>query len=84
MEFHEETAKTIQSRLDVLNKGLVSENNSVQYYKTLNEKTPEDTEENIGARRMYQELMEEEKNHVEKFRDLIERWEQKLRELNAR
>ena len=84
MEFHEETAKTIQSRLDVLNKGLVSENNSVQYYKTLTEKTPEDTEENIGARRMYQELMEEEKNHVEKFRDLIERWEQKLRELNAR
>ena len=82
MKFHEETAKTIQSRLDILNKGLVSENNSVQYYKTLAEKTPEDTEENIGARRMYQELMEEEKNHVEKFRDLIERWEQKLREIN--
>ena len=61
MNFHDETTKTIKSRLDVLNKGLVSENNSVQYYKTLTEKTPEDTEENIGARRMYQELMEEEK-----------------------
>ena len=61
MKFHDETTKTIKSRLDVLNKGLVSENNSVQYYKTLTEKTPEDTEENIGARRMYQELMEEEK-----------------------
>ena len=42
----EETVKTIQARLDVLKKSLVSEENSVQYYETLLEKTPADTQEN--------------------------------------
>ena len=80
MENDKETLKTIQARLDVLRKGIVSEENSVHYYQTLIEKTPEDTESNIGMRRMYSDLMLEEKKHVERFRELISKWEQKLKE----
>ncbi|MBC8283841.1 MAG: hypothetical protein H8E32_08520 [Nitrospinae bacterium] len=83
MEFDEETIQSIQGRLNILRKGIVSEENSVNYYKTLLEKTPEDTEENIGIRRMYADLMEEEKHHVERFRELIEQWEIKLKELGG-
>ena len=53
MELNKETPATIRSRLDVLRKGIISEENSVNYYQTLIEKTPEDTESNIGMRRMY-------------------------------
>lgn len=83
MEFDEETVKTVQGRLDILRKSIVSEENSVNYYKTLLEKTPEDSEENIGIRRMYTDLMEEEKQHVERFRELISQWETKLKELHG-
>ena len=76
----EETVRTIQGRLNVLTKGIVSEENSVQYYETLLEKTPQDNEESIGARRMYGELRQEEMKHVEKFKSLIQHWEEKLRE----
>jgi hypothetical protein len=62
METNKETALTIQSRLDVLRKGLIGEENSVNYYQTLVEKLAEDSEVNIGMRRMYYELMLEEKN----------------------
>ena len=71
MENDKETPKTIQARLDVLRKGIVSEENSVHYYQTLIEKTPEYTESNIGMRRMYSDLMLEEKKHVERFRELV-------------
>lgn len=81
MEPDKETPETIQARLDVLRKGIVSEENSVNYYQTLIEKTPEDTDANIGMRRMYYDLMMEEKNHVERFRELINKWEQRLKEL---
>jgi len=81
MEPDKETLETVQARLDVLRKGIVSEENSVNYYKTLIEKTPEDSDANIGMRRMYSCLMLEEKKHVERFRVLINEWEQRLKEL---
>lgn len=83
MEFDEETILSVQGRLNILRKGIVIEENSVNYYKTLLEKTPEDSEENIGVRRMYNDLMEEEKQHVERFRELIVLWETKLKELGG-
>ncbi len=83
MDANQETVKSVTGRLNVLRKGLVSEGNSVQYYQTLMEKTPEDSEENIGARRMYEELMREEEKHVQKFEDLIRRWEEKLKEIEG-
>jgi rubrerythrin len=82
METNKETAVTIQSRLDILRKGLISEENSVNYYQTLIEKTTEDSEVNIGMRRMYYELMLEEKKHVEYFKILILSWETKLNTMN--
>jgi rubrerythrin len=81
MEPDKETLETVQARLDVLRKGIISEENSVNYYKTLIEKTPEDSDANIGMRRMYSGLMLEEKKHVERFRELINEWEQRLKEL---
>ena len=78
MSLEKETVKTIQARLDVLEKSLVSEENSVQYYQTLIEKTPQDTEENIGVGRMYEDLQEEEKTHVKTIQDLIAHWEKRL------
>ncbi|MBT3921472.1 MAG: hypothetical protein HOF21_02750 [Nitrospina sp.] len=81
METNKETRATIQSRLDVLRKGIISEENSVNYYQTLIDKTSEDSEANIGMRRMYTDLMSEEKKHVERFQELIAKWEQKLKEL---
>ncbi len=77
----EETVKTIQARLDVLKKSLVSEENSVQYYQTLIDKTPQDTEENMGAGRMYGDLHDEEKTHVITIQNLIIHWEKRLEEL---
>ena len=55
---------------------------SVNFYKTFLEITTEDSEENIGIRRMYADLMEEEKQYVERFRGLIAQWENKLNELS--
>jgi rubrerythrin len=78
MEPNTETPETIRGRLDVLRKGIVSEENSVVYYQALVEKTPEDTDINKGMRRMYHDLMLEEKKHVARFRELISQWEQKL------
>jgi rubrerythrin len=78
----EETVKTIQARLDILEKSLVSEENSVQYYQTLIGKTPQDTEENIGACRMYEDLHEEEKKHVKTIQDLLIYWENQLELIN--
>jgi hypothetical protein len=52
------------------------------YVKTLSvKKTPQDSDANIGMRRMYSDLMFEEKKHVERFRELINEWEQRLKEL---
>ena len=81
MEPDKETLETVKARLNVLRKGIVSEENSVNYYKTLIEKTPEDSDANIGMRRMYSGLMLEENKHVERFRELINEWEQRLKEL---
>lgn len=83
MTEQEETIESIQGRLNILNKGLVSEENSVQYYETLLEKTPTDTQENIGIRRMYEELKQEEILHVEKFNSLIEHWNERLKTLQT-
>ena len=80
MESNKETHGTVQGRLDVLRKGIVSEENSVNYYQTLIDKTPEDSDVNEGMRRMYYDLMLEEKKHVERFRALISQWEQKLKD----
>ncbi|NIQ02707.1 MAG: hypothetical protein GWM98_22080 [Nitrospinaceae bacterium] len=76
-----ETQKTIQARLNILQKSLVSEENSVQYYQTLLDNTAADTEENIGARRMYLDLQIEEKKHVKTIQDLIQHWEEQLKNL---
>ena len=77
----EETIKTIQGRLEVLEKTLVSEENSVQYYETLLKNTPENTEENIGARKMYADLQNEENGHVKRIKELTNHWEKKLQDL---
>lgn len=81
MDSGKETIRTIQARLKVLNKSLISEENSVQYYQTLLEKTPADTEEQIGERRMYEDLHAEETKHVQIIRDLIAYWEKELKAL---
>ena len=80
MESNKETHGTVQGRLDVLRKGIVSEENSVNYYPTLIVKTPEVSDVNEGMRRMYYDLMLEEKKHVERFRELISQWEKKLKD----
>ncbi len=77
----EETVGTIRARLNILAKSLVSESNSVSYYETLLEKTPEDSEENIGIRRMYEDLREEETKHVAKIESWIQHWESELKKL---
>jgi rubrerythrin len=77
----EENKATIQARLKVLNKSLVSEENSVQYYQTLLENTATDSDEKIGERRMYEELQTEEKKHVQVIRDMIQLWEGKLKNM---
>ena len=81
MESNKETLGTGEGRLDGLRKGIVSEENSVNYYQTLTDKTPEDTDVNKGMRPMYHDLMQEEKKHVTRFRELISQWEQKLKDL---
>jgi len=83
MENEKETAGIIQGRLEVLYKGVISEENSVQYYESLVKKTSGDSEEEIGKRRMYEDLKQEEMKHVEKFRSLIKYWEEKLEQTGA-
>ena len=81
MDTGEENKITIQARLRILNKSLVSEENSVQYYQTLLENTAPDSEEKIGERRMYEDLQEEERKHVQALQDMIQYWEDKLKNL---
>jgi rubrerythrin len=83
MENKNETTGTIKARLEILYKGVISEENSVQYYETLVEKTSGDSEEEIGKRRMYDELRQEELKHVEKFKSLIALWENELGKLTG-
>jgi rubrerythrin len=83
MENQKETTGTIKARLEILYKGVISEENSVQYYETLVEKTSGDSEEEIGKRRMYDELRQEELKHVEKFKTLIALWESELGKLTG-
>lgn len=83
MENEKETVGTIQARLEILYKGVISEENSVQYYETLIEKTSGDSEEELGKRRMYADLKQEEMKHVETFRSLIKHWEDALAQLKA-
>ncbi len=82
MDTGEETKATIQARLKTLNKSLVSEENSVQYYQTLLDNTPSDSEEKIGEWRMYEELQTEEKKHVEVIRGMITHWENQLKAMD--
>ena len=83
MENEKETTGTIKARLEILYKGVISEENSVQYYETLVEKTSGESEEEIGKRRMYDELRQEELKHVEKFKSLIAYWESELGKLTG-
>ncbi len=69
-----ESNESIQARLNVLSKALISEENSVQYYEGLLEKTPDNIEESLGTRRMYEDLRDEEKKHVAQIQSLIEYW----------
>lgn len=82
MDTGEETKATIQARLKILNKSLVSEENSVQYYQTLLDNTPSDSEEKMGERRMYADLQTEEKKHVKVIRSMITHWENQLKALD--
>ncbi len=81
MENEKETTAMIKARLEILYKGVISEENSVQYYETLVEKTSGESEEEVGRRRMYEELKSEELKHVEKFKSLISYWENELGQL---
>ncbi len=83
MENEKETVATIQARLEILYKGVISEENSVEYYETLMEKIVGDSEEELGQRRMYADLKQEEMQHVERFRSLIKHWEERLEQLKA-
>ncbi len=83
MENEKETAGTIQARLEILYKGVISEENSVQYYETLIQKASGDSDEIIGQRRMYEDLRQEELKHVERFKTLIAHWEEKLGKLGG-
>ena len=83
MENEKETTGTIKARLEILYKGVISEENSVQYYETLVEKTSGNSEEDIGKRRMYDELRQEELKHVERFKSLIAHWENELGKLTG-
>ena len=83
MENEKETTGTIKARLEILYKGVISEENSVQYYETLVEKTSGESEEEIGKRRMYDELRQEELKHVERFKSLIAHWENELGKLTG-
>ena len=81
MDKGEETKTTIQARLRVLNKSLVSEENSVQYYQTLLKNTAPDSDEKIGEMRMYEDLQAEEVKHVQVIRDMIQHWESELKKI---
>ena len=81
MDKREENKITIQARLKVLNKSLVSEENSVQYYQTLLENTAPDSDEKIGERRIYEDLQAEEKKHVQVIQNMIQNWENKLKDM---
>ena len=83
MTRHEETPATIRGRLDVLSKGLISEENSVQYYQTLIDKGTAGDEKQEGRLRMFADLKAEEEKHVQRFRELIEFWQNKLKELET-
>jgi len=83
MENENETTATIQARLEILYKGVISEENSVQYYETLIEKSAGNSDEAIGQRHMYEELKQEELKHVEKFKSLITHWEEALGKLTG-
>lgn len=82
MDTGEETKATIQARLRILNKSLVSEENSVQYYQTLMDNTLSDSEEKTGERRVYEDLQTEEKKHVEVIRGMITHWENQLKAMD--
>lgn len=82
MDLVGETKATIQARLNVLNKSLLSEENSVQYYQTLLENTSQDNEEKIGEWRIYEDLQTEEKKHVKVIRDMIQHWERELKKVS--
>lgn len=81
MDPKEETRITIEARLKILAKSLISEENSVHYYQTLIENTSEDSEEKIGERRMYEDLKEEEKKHVKAIQNMLHHWERQLEKL---
>ncbi len=76
-----ETIESVQGRLEVLEKSLVSEENSVQYYETLLEKISDDSDRDIGRCHMYEELLQEEKKHVATIQALLDYWKAKLEEL---
>jgi len=79
----EETKETIRARLNILEKSLVSERNSVSYYETLIEKTPGNSEEDIGSKRMYEDLRDEEIQHVAKIESLIQHWKAELNKFDS-
>ena len=81
MEKGEENKVTIQARLKVLNKSLVSEENSVQYYQTLLENTSPDSDEKIGERRIYEDLQAEERKHVQVLQTMIQHWQSELNKI---
>lgn len=83
MENEKETTGTIKARLEILYKGVISEENSVQYYESLIEKASGDSDEEIGQRRMYEDLRQEELKHVKKFKSLIAHWEEQLGKLGG-
>ncbi|CAI2718273.1 hypothetical protein [Nitrospina watsonii] len=81
MNSGKETARTIHARLKILGRSLLSEQNSVQYYQTLLDKTPSETEEQLGERKMYEDLHAQEESHVQWIRDQIEYWAKQLKAL---
>ena len=57
MEFHKETPETVQAQFGVLRKGIISEENYANYYKSIVDKRPADSDTNIGMKRICQYLL---------------------------
>jgi hypothetical protein len=61
----------VQGRLDILRNDIVRKKIPLIIIDSLGKKIPKDSERNIEIYRMYNDLIEEEKQHVERFHELI-------------
>jgi len=78
-----ETVDTVQGRLEVLNKSLISEENSVQYYETSVRKDTQRLRTKYWETPHIRRTASRGKKHVATIQALLDYWESKLDELKA-